>query len=426
MSNLKNRVPKLFIIIYIALLFLAISGYVFFQHMMRLDYYPFFYGTGIENNSKVFARVFSKDGFAVKNPCFVINGKKQCEVLVDMENDFNSVMVSFEGFEKSFPVNSDMLRKSKPYQYVFYKKSDENSNTRIAASNSQNGKKIYLLPETFAIYPEFDTKVHLFCYSKNEKCSDNVIHIGKNSFDMKDGHALFTYRQGPNHFVEINFSDGDKVNAVFPYTGKMYNIASINGKLILKSLIDFDSVFVDCYKNESWVFTKKLSSDFNGVTLPSDYLKCTRIQVSNDPSEPASSFAVFTTDEKKIPDDSYYSELYKEFSDNENIRDIIEKYYSNSYFIKLPLLYNGYSYKPQFDAEKGKILVRYLIGIAVMFGVAALFIAFYIISNIKEVRDDDGEIVSHSKMKYYLFLLLFLSAFIIYAAAFIYYLYKLA
>ncbi|MFO7736628.1 MAG: hypothetical protein R6W70_10520, partial [bacterium] len=199
-------------------------------HTKRVEYYLFLYGDDLSSTEKVYAQVLSRDGITVKNPVLKINGRFKSEnSMIDMHSSVKSISVIVGDVTVDYPVNYDKIkrnsRRERTVSQFTSKEIEENRNgSKIAKIG---GRKIYVLPETFRMYPEYETVVHFFCFTEEAPCSEKVF-INGDETAFENGAVSGKITMPMRQTAVFEFENGDSGELLFPYKGRSFMIKEQN------------------------------------------------------------------------------------------------------------------------------------------------------------------------------------------------------
>lgn len=342
----------------------------------------------------------AKDGAIVQSPELTINGKKHVGNLISINASVRSIDTKVSGFESHFDVSwDDIVNKSRfvPTEISFTTQ-EIDAAKRIKETSFIAGREIFLLPTSFRMVSEFEIPGYIYCLRDGSPCSDSSLTLDGTEYPLKNGVAEVTFKMPPSGMAVISFPD-DSTGAVgYPFKGKMFWWDETNKNLSLQTLIPISRVIIDCYQKEKWLFSDAINSE--GITnLPKRYELCDRIQASFDSGNPGKSFAVFTAkaERETVVIDPYYNRLTGKlglFGNEHSYR--FSRIYQRAFFFPLIHLYNGRAQEKLFYEKHSETMFLLWSGILFLVTAGIIFFTFSVFSKIRVVKDEDGELLTHS------------------------------
>ena len=386
------------IVIYLTA-FISICLFVNTQ-MVKYDYFIYLYGTSTAPGSKALVKVLSRDGELVSNPVVFVNGVKQLSSLIDLRPDMKEIKVVFGTTEAAFPLKyKDVTNYSFKAQKALRPTGLEAEKAKIV---NVGPRKIFLLPENFRAVSEFETTVGLYCTEDDKPCADSSIFLDGSQHELTNGFMKFTTVFGKDQGVNISFENGDSGYIPIPYPGKMFKFYKTQNSLTLASLSDTRNVHIDCFNDGKWVGTDIVSIGYEGLVLPEPYSRCDTVQASMNSAAPGTMFAVLSSVKTPVGkvDDPYYSALSKAFT---HFSPAAQRYFTTSYnasfFQPLSTIFSGEKLEKEFNAARDKELSVYLTMLIISSILGFFLFAYIMLTNIKVVEDEDGEVISNSLAK---------------------------
>ncbi|MBO4699811.1 hypothetical protein J5690_09425 [bacterium] len=368
--------------------------------MVKYDYFIYLYGTSTAPGSKALVKVLSRDGELVSNPVVFVNGVKQLSSLIDLRPDMKEIKVVFGTTEAAFPLKyKDVTNYSFKAQKVLRPTGLEPEKAKIV---NVGPRKIFLLPENFRAVSEFETTVGLYCTENDKPCADSSIFLDGSQHELTNGFMKFTTVFGKDQGVNISFENGDSGYIPIPYPGKMFKFYKTQNSLTLASLSDTRNVHIDCFNDGKWVGTDIVSIGYEGLVLPEPYSRCDTVQASMNSAAPGTMFAVLSSVKTPVGkvDDPYYSALSKAFT---HFSPAAQRYFTTSYnasfFQPLSTIFSGEKLEKEFNAARDKELSVYLTMLIISSILGFFLFAYIMLTNIKVVEDEDGEVISNSLAK---------------------------
>ena len=386
------------IVIYLTA-FISICLFVNTQ-MVKYDYFIYLYGTSTAPGSKTLVKVLSRDGELVSTPAVFVNGVKQLSSLIDLRPDMKEIKVVFGTTEAAFPLKyKDVADYGFKPQKALRPTKQETDNAKIV---NVGPRKIFLLPENFRAVSEFETTVGLYCTEDDKPCADSSIFLDGSQHELTNGFMKFTTVFGKDQGVNISFENGDSGYIPIPYPGKMFKFYKTQNSLTLASLSDTRNVHIDCFNDGKWVGTDIVSIGYEGLVLPEPYSRCDTVQASMNSAAPGTMFAVLSSVKTPVGkvDDPYYSALSKAFT---HFSPAAQRYFTTSYnasfFQPLSTIFSGEKLEKEFNAARDKELSVYLTMLIISSILGFFLFAYIMLTNIKVVEDEDGEVISNSLAK---------------------------
>lgn len=400
-------------------------------HTKKVEYYLFLYGDNLSSTEKVYAQVLSRDGLIVKNPVLKINGRFNAKnSMIDMHSGVESISVTVGDITVDYPLNYNEIKRSSRGERTFSqftkKEIEENRNgSKIAKIG---GRRVYVLPETFRMYPEYEIPVYFFCFKDETPCDEKVF-INGNKTAFENGVVSGKITMPMKQTVVFEFENGDSGELLFPYKGRSFMIKKQNEKLFVSTLSDTKAINIDCFRNGIWQFTSSVPGRSKGVELPKSYLNCSRIQTSFNSVNPGTSYCVYTEGNfKKIKIvDDYYINLKRELSKHRSdLLDDFRKLYARSAFINLKPLYNGFEHEDTVMEGKHKTLSILWWSIAFVSAAGLLIFILFMRTRFLTAHDDEGELVTMSREKQYVTVILTTAVIMLFIVLLLYFLKNLA
>ena len=386
------------IVIYLTA-FISICLFVNTQ-MVKYDYFIYLYGTSTAPGSKALVKVLSRDGELVSNPVVFVNGVKQLSSLIDLRPDMKEIKVVFGTTEAAFQLKyKDVTNYTFKAQKALRPTGLEVEKAKIV---NVGPRKIFLLPENFRAVSEFETTVGLYCTEDDKPCADSSIFLDGSQHELTNGFMKFTTVFGKDQGVNISFENGDSGYIPIPYPGKMFKFYKTQNSLTLASLSDTRNVHIDCFNDGKWVGTDIVSIGYEGLVLPEPYSRCDTVQASMNSAAPGTMFAVLSSVKTPVGkvDDPYYSALSKAFT---HFSPAAQRYFTTSYnasfFQPLSTIFSGEKLEKEFNAARDKELSVYLTMLIISSILGFFLFAYIMLTNIKVVEDEDGEVISNSLAK---------------------------
>ena len=368
--------------------------------MVKYDYFISLYGTSTAPGSKALVKVLSRDGELVSNPVVFVNGVRQLSSLIDLRPDMKEIKVVFGTTETAFPLKyKDVADYGFKPQKALRPTNQETEKAKIV---NIGPRKIFLLPENFRAVSEFETTVGLYCTENDKPCSDTSIFLDGSQHELNGGFMKFTTVFGKDQGVNISFENGDSAYIPIPYPGKMFKFYKTKDSLTLASLSDTRNVHIDCFNDGKWVGTDIAAIGYTGLVLPEPYSRCDTVQASMNSASPGTMFAVLSSVKTPVGkvDDPYYSALSKAFT---HFSPAAQRYFTTSYnasfFQPLSMIFSGEKLERDFNAARSRELSLYRLMLIISAILGFFLFAYIMITNIKVIEDEDGEVISHSLAK---------------------------
>ena len=368
--------------------------------MVKYDYFIYLYGTSTAPGSKALVKVLSRDGELVSNPVVFVNGVRQLSSLIDLRPDMKEIKVVFGTTETAFPLKyKDVADYGFKPQKALRPTNQETEKAKIV---NIGPRKIFLLPENFRAVSEFETTVGLYCTENDKPCSDTSIFLDGSQHELNGGFMKFTTVFGKDQGVNISFENGDSAYIPIPYPGKMFKFYKTKDSLTLASLSDTRNVHIDCFNDGKWVGTDIAAIGYTGLVLPEPYSRCDTVQASMNSASPGTMFAVLSSVKTPVGkvDDPYYSALSKAFT---HFSPAAQRYFTTSYnasfFQPLSMIFSGEKLERDFNAARSRELSLYRLMLIISAILGFFLFAYIMITNIKVIEDEDGEVISHSLAK---------------------------
>ena len=368
--------------------------------MVKYDYFIYLYGTSTAPGSKALVKVLSRDGELVSNPVVFVNGVRQLSSLIDLRPDMKEIKVVFGTTEAAFPLKyKDVADYGFKPQKALRPTKQEAEKAKIV---NIGPRKIFLLPENFRAVSEFETTVGLYCTENDKPCSDTSIFLDGSQHELNGGFMKFSTVFGKDQGVNISFENGDSGYIPIPYPGKMFKFYKTKDSLTLASLSDTRNVHIDCFNDGKWVGTDIVAIGYTGLLLPEPYSRCDTVQASMNSASPGTMFAVLSSVKTPVGkvDDPYYSALSKAFT---HFSPAAQRYFTTSYnasfFQPLSMIFSGEKLERDFNAARSRELSLYRLMLIISAILGFFLFAYIMITNIKVIEDEDGEVISHSLAK---------------------------
>ncbi len=391
----NNIIPLVLFGAILILLFIYFS----LQHN-RFNYTLYLYGRAPAHNHLAVVMLMADDGAVVRRPHLHINGTAYDGNIINIGPQVKVIETEVGKWNTHFDISwEDILNKARYIpENIQFSKREKAEAGKIGQTSRIGNRRIFLLPSSFRMVPEFDIPGFVYCLAGEEPCADDYIEVDGVRYPMKNGAARVTFRMPPNGMAVISFPDGTTAGVAYPFKGKMFWWDETQKALTLRTLIPLERIMIDCYHSGTWLFSDVVSSQ-GSLVLPKRYEQCDRIQASFDSGAPGTSFAVFTAQSGKdiTVTDPYYQPLVphiKQFG--QQAAAFFLRVYPRSVFIPLLPLYNGRLQEEKFLKEQAAQLHRiwWLLLILITVGIGVFGIKMY--RRIHVMEDDDGDLLTHS------------------------------
>ena len=119
-------------------------------------------------------------------------------------------------------------------------------------------------------------------------------------------------------------------------------------------------------------------------------------------ASPGTMFAVLSSVKTPVGkvDDPYYSALSKAFT---HFSPAAQRYFTTSYnasfFQPLSMIFSGEKLERDFNAARSRELLLYRVMLIISAILGFFLFAYIMLTNIKVIEDEDGEVISHSLAK---------------------------
>ncbi len=395
---------------YIILIFILISVYI--ETQARKSHY-FMYILGINpTENKGLIQVVSGDGVIAQTAEISVNEQPSPTQFLKLSPFIKTIEINLANEKTIYPVSYEKLMNKRHFkqQKQSFTEKEIDLAARILSLSKIGKKEIFLLPETLRMVPEYDIKFYLFCFEENLPCKESELSFQGNLVPMKKGVAEMRTKLPINNEITIGFdASGEQGKLSFPFIGRMFMINNTLEGLFFSTLTESRGIYLDCYKNESWVFTESSGSLSRGGLLPPIFQNCDRIQASFNPENPGSSYFIFIRENNKPVQihDPYFSELWNKIDSNlPEWREKFQAIYAQSEFYTLNRIYDGSDYEKERDTKRKSDLnmLWWAIAVTGFLGIASL--VFYLLRKVSVhiFSDEDGmeTIISKSRFEQHL------------------------